>query len=85
MDLEMSRHYPQRGALEWDYCKGNLDEQTADDLHLQIVQLSRSMGQAFVIVTHNKSLAAHADRVLVLSARGLTPYESVGPADHSPE
>ena len=26
MDLEMSRHYPQRGELEWDYCKGDLDE-----------------------------------------------------------
>ena len=27
-DLEMSRHYPQRGMLEWDYQKGNLDEAT---------------------------------------------------------
>ena len=25
MDLEMSRHYPQRGMLEWDYRKGELD------------------------------------------------------------
>ncbi len=64
---------------------GNLDEQTADDLHLQIVELSRSMGQAFIIVTHNKSLAEHADRVLVLSARGLAPYETAGPTDHTAE
>jgi peptidoglycan/xylan/chitin deacetylase (PgdA/CDA1 family) len=28
IDLEMSRHYPRRGALEWDYCKGDLDEAT---------------------------------------------------------
>ena len=27
-DLEMSRHYPKRGMLEWDYQKGNLDEAT---------------------------------------------------------
>ena len=26
MDLEMSRHYPTRGATRWDYEKGNLDE-----------------------------------------------------------
>lgn len=27
-DLEMSRHYPRRDMLEWDYQKGNLDEPT---------------------------------------------------------
>jgi peptidoglycan/xylan/chitin deacetylase (PgdA/CDA1 family) len=27
-DLEMSRHYPQRGMMEWDFEKGNLDEPT---------------------------------------------------------
>jgi Polysaccharide deacetylase len=28
LDLEMSRHYPQRGMMEWDYEKGNLDADT---------------------------------------------------------
>lgn len=28
LDLEMSRHYPKRGMMEWDYQKGNLDEPT---------------------------------------------------------
>lgn len=28
LDLEMSREYPQRGMLEWDYEKGNLDQAT---------------------------------------------------------
>ncbi|MGD9855089.1 MAG: polysaccharide deacetylase family protein [Planctomycetaceae bacterium] len=28
LDLEMSRHYPRRGMMEWDYQKGNLDEPT---------------------------------------------------------
>ena len=27
-ELEMSRHYPKRGMMEWDYQKGNLDEPT---------------------------------------------------------
>ena len=27
-DLEMSRHYPRRGMVEWDYQKGNLDQAT---------------------------------------------------------
>lgn len=29
-DLEMSRHYPQRGMLEWDFRKGDLDQPTKD-------------------------------------------------------
>lgn len=28
LDLEMSREYPRRGMIEWDYEKGNLDEAT---------------------------------------------------------
>jgi len=28
LDLEMSRHYPKRGMMEWDYEKGNLDANT---------------------------------------------------------
>ena len=28
LDLEMSRHYPRRGMMEWDYEKGNLDAAT---------------------------------------------------------
>jgi len=28
LDLEMSRHYPRRGMMEWDYQKGNLSEPT---------------------------------------------------------
>jgi peptidoglycan/xylan/chitin deacetylase (PgdA/CDA1 family) len=30
LDLEMSRHYPKRGMLEWDYQKGNLDGPTKE-------------------------------------------------------
>jgi len=28
LDLEMSRHYPRRGMMEWDFQKGNLDDDT---------------------------------------------------------
>ena len=28
LDLEMSRHYPKRGMMEWDFQKGNLDDDT---------------------------------------------------------
>lgn len=28
LDLEMSRHYPRRGMTEWDYRKGDLDDDT---------------------------------------------------------
>ena len=45
---------------------GNLDARTAEPLHQEIRRLSRDMGQTFVIVTHNPSLAAIAHRVLVL-------------------
>ena len=45
---------------------GNLDTRTAEHLHDEVVRLSRDLGQTFVIVTHNPSLAARADRVLHL-------------------
>jgi hypothetical protein len=28
LDLEMSRHYPKRGMMEWDFRKGELDDDT---------------------------------------------------------
>jgi peptidoglycan/xylan/chitin deacetylase (PgdA/CDA1 family) len=30
LDLEMSRHYPERGMMEWDFQTGNLDQATKD-------------------------------------------------------
>jgi len=45
---------------------GNLDENTADRLHAELVSLSRELGQTFVIVTHNRHFARMADRELVL-------------------
>jgi lipoprotein-releasing system ATP-binding protein len=45
---------------------GNLDEHTADQLHREVIRLSREMKQTFILVTHNKSFAAMADRTFLL-------------------
>lgn len=50
---------------------GNLDAKTAAVLHDEIVRLSRTFGQTFVIATHNMSLAEKADRILQLQDRTL--------------
>ncbi|MFP4089891.1 MAG: ABC transporter ATP-binding protein [Cyclobacteriaceae bacterium] len=44
-----------------DEPSGNLDSQTADDLHRLFFQLREELGQTFVIVTHNEELADMAD------------------------
>lgn len=46
---------------------GNLDSNTADDLHRLIFKLREELNQTFVIVTHNHELADLADRKLVMS------------------
>jgi len=56
-----------------DEPSGNLDRANSEMLHDLIWQLSRSKGQAFVIVTHNEKLAARADRLLRLSDGRLWP------------
>lgn len=47
-----------------DEPSGNLDSQSADDLHNLFFDLRNKMGQTFVIVTHNMELAGMADRKL---------------------
>ncbi|HLV50857.1 MAG TPA: ABC transporter ATP-binding protein [Flavobacterium sp.] len=50
-----------------DEPSGNLDTQTAENLHELFFKLRDSFGQTFVIVTHNEELADLADRKLVMS------------------
>jgi putative ABC transport system ATP-binding protein len=50
---------------------GNLDPDTADRVLDLLVAQVRSEGAACVLVTHSKSAAARADRVLRLSAHGI--------------
>ncbi|WOI23569.1 ABC transporter ATP-binding protein [Nonlabens ulvanivorans] len=45
---------------------GNLDSNTANDLHELIFKLRSELNQTFVIVTHNDELANLADRKLVM-------------------
>ncbi len=49
-----------------DEPSGNLDRSNAADLHDLIWELRDSLGQTFVIVTHNPELYERADRVVTL-------------------
>jgi len=55
---------------------GNLDAQTADEVFEAMVRLSASRGTAFVLVTHDSSMAMRAGRVLTLQDGLLGPGPS---------
>jgi lipoprotein-releasing system ATP-binding protein len=49
-----------------DEPSGNLDSKSSEELHRLFFELREQMQQTFVIVTHNQSLAALADRKLTI-------------------
>jgi lipoprotein-releasing system ATP-binding protein len=49
-----------------DEPSGNLDHHNAESLHGLFAELTREMDLGLVVVTHNRSLAGRADRVLLL-------------------
>jgi putative ABC transport system ATP-binding protein len=52
---------------------GNLDPTTAAKVMDALVSQTRDHGASMVLVTHSQGAAARADRVLKLSANGLSP------------
>lgn len=60
-----------------DEPSGNLDAVQADRLHDLLATLARDFETALVVVTHNRTLAARADRVLGVEAGRLVPVDRV--------
>lgn len=55
-----------------DEPSGNLDTQSAENIHDLFFKLRDEFGQTFIIVTHNKDLAAMADRKLIMQDGTIT-------------
>ncbi len=58
-----------------DEPSGNLDAFQADRLHELLGTLARDFETALVVVTHNRHLAARADRVLAVEGGRLVPVD----------
>lgn len=58
-----------------DEPSGNLDSESADNLHKLFFELREKYNQTFVIVTHNEELANLADRKLVMVDGNFTQKE----------
>lgn len=54
------------GVIFADEPSGNLDSESAENLHKLFFELRQEFGQTFVIVTHNEELADMADRKLTM-------------------
>lgn len=57
---------------------GNLDHRNGERLHEVFAQLARDLEIGMVVVTHNRSLAARADRALLLEDGRLTETDVRG-------
>ena len=61
----------QPALLLADEPTGDLDEETADDLHKLLREMHAESGLTAIIATHNPRLARHCDRILRLEAGQL--------------
>ena len=66
-----------------DEPSGNLDTESADNLHKLFFELRDKFGQTFVIVTHNAELADLADRKLTM-VDGVIVGSNVLKAENGP-
>ena len=60
-----------------DEPSGNLDHNNAESLHDLFVELARELSLGMVVATHNRSLAARADRVLLLDNGRLSDSSGI--------
>jgi lipoprotein-releasing system ATP-binding protein len=60
-----------------DEPSGNLDAAHAGELHDLLASLTRDFETALVVVTHNRQLAARADRLLSVEGGRLVPLDRV--------
>jgi lipoprotein-releasing system ATP-binding protein len=68
-----------------DEPSGNLDPETAEQLHRLVYTLARDHGQSWVIATHNESLASIADtRIRLVQGRLQVEPTGVAPAPVAP-
>jgi lipoprotein-releasing system ATP-binding protein len=61
-----------------DEPSGNLDLYNAERLHALFSELARDLSLGLVVVTHNQSLAARADRALLLEGGRLVATNGLG-------
>ena len=66
-----------------DEPSGNLDSESADNLHKLFFELRDKFGQTFVIVTHNRELADLADRKLTMVDGRITDATGIEWVDYS--
>ena len=60
-----------------DEPSGNLDPENSDALHALLESLAKDTGQAFLVATHSRSLAARAHRTLWLQNGALQAFQAV--------
>lgn len=62
------------GLVLADEPTGNLDQSTAEEIMLLFSHLYKKMATTFLIITHDRDIAAHTRKIFTLKDGGLTSY-----------